>query len=236
MWVQIGLPIRKSPVFAGYGAENDSVTQSRDANIPGSVPNCYLCYVAFMPEQLNWTDIAAAIRATTMSFVRALGLTSPFALAPTAAHAISGETANAVADIFVWVVLVMVPILVVWLFWKVHVMPEVIAEKRQHPQKEAIKTMCLLSLVFGGLLWPVAWLWASVKPVGYKLAYGRDKHDDYYAQTETEPSPLPASFPRTPDQRIAQLESEVALLKVALNDAQATSNPVLDKQHDSTAS
>ena len=51
-------------------------------------------------------------------------------------------------------------------------MPEKIAHKRHHPQLEAIKTLCLLSLVFGGLLWPIAWLWAYTKPVGYKLAYG----------------------------------------------------------------
>ena len=59
-------------------------------------------------------------------------------------------------------------------------MPEKIAEKRHHPQKDAIHTLCLLSLVFGGLLWPFAWLWAYTKPVGYRLAYGTEKHDDYY--------------------------------------------------------
>jgi hypothetical protein len=41
--------------------------------------------------------------------------------------------------------------------------------------------LCLLSLVFGGLLWPAAWLWAYSKPVLYKLAYGKDKSDDFYA-------------------------------------------------------
>jgi len=40
--------------------------------------------------------------------------------------------------------------------------------------------LCLLSLVFGGLLWPIAWLWAYVKPVTYQLAYGTEKHDDYF--------------------------------------------------------
>jgi hypothetical protein len=34
--------------------------------------------------------------------------------------------------------------------------------------------------VFGGLLWPIAWLWAFTKPVGYRVAYGTDKHEDYY--------------------------------------------------------
>lgn len=79
-----------------------------------------------------------------------------------------------------WLVIVFVPIGVIVLFWMVHVLPEKIAEKRHHPQKDAIHTLCLLSLVFGGLLWPLAWLWAYMKPTGYRLAYGTDKHDDYF--------------------------------------------------------
>ena len=81
-----------------------------------------------------------------------------------------------------WFVLCVVPIVLIVLFWVVHVMPEKVAEKRHHPQKDAIKTLCMLSLVFGGLLWPFAWLWAYVRPVGYRMAYGTDKHDDYYAE------------------------------------------------------
>jgi hypothetical protein len=49
--------------------------------------------------------------------------------------------------------------------------------------------LCLLSLVFGGLLWPLAWLWAYTRPVLHKLAYGRDRHDDYYAELEAEGAP-----------------------------------------------
>ena len=29
--------------------------------------------------------------------------------------------------------------------------------------------------LFGGLLWPIAWIWAYSKPVMYKMAYGTDK-------------------------------------------------------------
>lgn len=171
-----------------------------------------------------------------MKPVRLFWLALPCAMAPMGAWAFSGETANAIADVFVWIVIVLVPILVIWLFWKVHVMPEIIAEKRQHPQKEAIQTLCLLSLVFGGLLWPLAWLWATLKPVGYKLAYGRDKHDDYYAELEAESSPLPDSSAQTPDQRIAQLEMEVASLKMALSTTQEVSSPALASRHDSPIS
>jgi len=77
-------------------------------------------------------------------------------------------------------VLFLVPAVVIVLFWIVHVLPEKIAHKRHHPQREAITTLCLLSLVFGGLLWPLAWIWAYTKPIGYRMAYGTDRHDDYF--------------------------------------------------------
>jgi hypothetical protein len=77
---------------------------------------------------------------------------------------------------------VVVPIALVVGFWLVHILPEKVAERKHHPQKDAIKALCLLSLVFGGLLWPLAWIWAYSKPVVYKLAYGREKHDDYYEE------------------------------------------------------
>jgi len=98
------------------------------------------------------------------------------------AHAsfLSGETLDAAADVLAIVVICIVPIVVIVLFWIVHVLPEKIAHRRNHPQREAITTLCLLSLVFGGLLWPLAWLWAYTKPIGYRVAYGTDKHDDYY--------------------------------------------------------
>ena len=56
---------------------------------------------------------------------------------------------------------------------------EKVAEKRKHPQAKAIQCLCILSLVFGGLLWPLAWLWAYSKPVMYKLAYGTDVADEH---------------------------------------------------------
>jgi hypothetical protein len=79
-----------------------------------------------------------------------------------------------------WFVLIVMPIVGIVLFWMVHVLPEKIAHRRHHPQTDAIKTLCLLSLVFGGLLWPIAWLWAYTKPVLYRAAYGTEKHDDYF--------------------------------------------------------
>ena len=105
-------------------------------------------------------------------------------VSPAAAHAslLSPELEDKMADFLAVFVLFVVPVGGIVVFWLLHVMPEKIAHRRHHPQFEAIRTLCLLSLVFGGLLWPIAWLWAYTKPVGYKLAYGTDKHPDYYKE------------------------------------------------------
>src|SRR5688572_31796189 len=110
----------------------------------------------------------------------AAGSILALAASPARASFLSGEALDTMADILALVVLFLVPVVVIVLFWIVHVLPEKIAHKRHHPQTQAITTLCLLSLVFGGLLWPLAWLWAYTKPVGYKLAYGTDKHPDYF--------------------------------------------------------
>jgi CBS domain containing-hemolysin-like protein len=106
------------------------------------------------------------------------------ALWPAVAYAsfLPPDLVDTAADVLAVVVLILVPVAGIYLFWKVHVLPEIIAEKRHHPQKEAIKTLCILSLVFGGLLWPFAWLWAYTKPVLYRAAYGTDKHEDFYKE------------------------------------------------------
>jgi CBS domain containing-hemolysin-like protein len=101
---------------------------------------------------------------------------------PPSAHAsfLPPELMDSAAMYLAWFVICAVPIGGIVLFWLVHVLPEKIAHKRHHPQKDAIHTLCLLSLLFGGLLWPIAWLWAFTKPAAYRLAYGTEKHEDYY--------------------------------------------------------
>lgn len=106
------------------------------------------------------------------------------ALGPGAANAafLSGEALDTAADWIAIIVLIIVPVAVIVLFWLVHILPEKIAEKRHHPQKDSIKVLCLLSLVFGGMLWPIAWLWAYTRPVLFKSAYGVEKHEDYFEE------------------------------------------------------
>jgi hypothetical protein len=116
---------------------------------------------------------------------RAARLAAVFALlaaAPARASFLSGETLDAAADVLAIVILFVVPIVAIVVFWLVHVLPERFAEQRHHPQTAAITTLCLLSLVFGGLLWPIAWLWAFTKPVAYRVAYGTDKGEAWHEE------------------------------------------------------
>jgi CBS domain containing-hemolysin-like protein len=105
-------------------------------------------------------------------------------LAAVPAHAsfLPPEVMDTAADWIALFVLFVVPVAAIVVFWLVHILPEKIAENRHHPQKTAINTLCLLSLVFGGLLWPIAWLWAFSRPVAFRVAYGTDKHEDYFRE------------------------------------------------------
>ncbi len=112
---------------------------------------------------------------------------------PIGAHAMTGPMVDTAADYLAIFAIIVVPIAGIYVFWKLHILPEKIAEKRHHPQKDAIRTLCILSLFFGGLLWPIAWLWAYTKPTLYKLAYGTDKHEDYYKAMRETSAPNPST-------------------------------------------
>ncbi|MFZ3323786.1 MAG: DUF3302 domain-containing protein [Usitatibacter sp.] len=99
---------------------------------------------------------------------------------PARASFLSGDALDTMANVIAIIVLIVVPVVVIVVFWIVHVLPEVIAEKRHHPQAAAIQTLCILSLFFGGLLWPLAWLWAYTKPVMHRMAYGTDKAEEWH--------------------------------------------------------
>ena len=42
--------------------------------------------------------------------------------------------------------------------------------------------LCILSLFFGGMLRPLAWLWAFTRPTLHRAVFGTDRHDDYYVE------------------------------------------------------
>ena len=120
--------------------------------------------------------------AASRSLVASAALAVACLASSSSAHAsfLPPEMMDKAAMGLAWFIIIFVPIGGIVLFWLVHILPEKIAHKRHHPQRDAIQMLCLLSLVFGGLLWPIAWLWAYVKPVGYRVAYGTEKHEDYF--------------------------------------------------------
>jgi len=151
---------------------------------------------------------------------------------PSSAWAMTGPLVDKIADVLAIFVLLLVPIGGIYLFWMVHILPEKVAEKRHHPQKEAIKVLCILSLVFGGMLWPLAWLWAYSKPTLHKLAYGTDKHEDYYlegaGEAEAPPGDVREATARlrraigrlaakgVPDEELESLKRELAEIEETL--------------------
>lgn len=140
------------------------------------------------------------------------------------ASAAASSFQDSAADVIAVIVLIIVPVVVIGLFWLVHILPEKIAEKRHHPQKDAIKVLCLLSLVFGGMLWPFAWLWAYSKPVLHRLAYGRDKHDDYYLELERQAQGDAAA---TSDTAALRAELESLRMEMRVLASRGTTTPEL---------
>jgi len=147
-------------------------------------------------------------------FQAALGSAAALAgmLAATAADAsmFAGEALDTAANVLAWIVLIVVPIVGIVVFWLVHILPEKVAEQKRHPQAKAIQVLCLLSLVFGGLLWPLAWLWAYSKPVMYKLAYGTDVSDEHHGETGVEAA---TAVDAAGQDEIARLRARLATLE-----------------------
>ena len=127
---------------------------------------------------------------------------------PSRAHAsmFHGETLDSVAGVIAWFAFIIVPPVLIGVFLLVHILPEKVAEKRRHPQLGAIKCLCLLSLCFGGLLWPIAWLWAYSKPVLHKMAYGTDVDDSHEKPAGKKSAISELEQLRV---RVAELEAEI---------------------------
>jgi hypothetical protein len=164
-----------------------------------------------VPQQkrMSWRHApCVAVRAIWRRVLQGMVTLPAFVPLTVQASIFKGEALDKAADVLAIVILCIVPAAVIALFWMVHVLPEKIAEKRHHPQQTAIKTLCLLSLVFGGMLWPIAWLWAYTKPIGYKLAYGTDKHENYFMEAAEA-----AEEGRLPSAELAAIRAELDRLE-----------------------
>ena len=184
------------------------------------------------PSRPHAQPRSALLRVGTLVAIAAL------LLPRTAFAVVDPHLEDKIADVIVWVVLVAAPVIGIGVFLLVHILPEKIAEKRHHPQLDAIKTLCLLSLFFGGLLWPLAWLWAFTKPVLYKIAYGADTavaHEPAEpATTVTAARPVESAVgtpitvePAVAAARASDRDSEIRRLRQRLLEleAKATSGP-----------
>ncbi|WP_321917362.1 MULTISPECIES: DUF3302 domain-containing protein [unclassified Paraburkholderia] len=130
----------------------------------------------FESKQMQyWAERTRSVNALARSGRYLAAGVALLALSSPTFASVSRGTLEHAADFISWVVLAVVPIAGIYVFWVLHILPERVARKKQHPQLEAIHALCLLSLFFGGLLWPLAWLWAHTKPVFYRAAYGTDK-------------------------------------------------------------
>jgi uncharacterized membrane protein len=76
----------------------------------------------------------------------------------------AGSFSDSLADVIAWVAIILISIVGLIVYWQIHYLPSKIAEKRQLPQKEAIHAMCMVSRFSGGLFWPIAFVWAHLRP------------------------------------------------------------------------
>lgn len=159
---------------------------------------------------MNPAPLTRHARARIRRHLALLLLLPSAALLPSSAHAsfLHGEALDSLANGISWVAIIIAPIIGIVVFWLVHILPEKIAEKKKHPQAHAIQCLCLLSLCFGGLLWPLAWLWAYTKPVLHKMAYGTDKDESlgHHGEKEAEAGPT----------EVEQLRARIAVLEAQL--------------------
>jgi hypothetical protein len=75
-------------------------------------------------------------------------------------------------DIFAWIVLIVLVISTLGVLCIAGWLPGHIASRRNHPWAEAVKVAGWVTMLFGFVLWPVAFIWAYVDVPG-RNAQGR---------------------------------------------------------------
>jgi hypothetical protein len=65
-------------------------------------------------------------------------------------------------DIFAWIVLAILFMVIVVVVWLMGSLPGHVARRRGHPYAEAVGVAGWVTLIFGFALWPIALIWAYV--------------------------------------------------------------------------
>src|SRR6266480_7632198 len=81
----------------------------------------------------------------------------------------------------VFAVLIFVGVLIVVNLGK---LPGQLAHKWNHPQAGAINAMSWVGIATGGLLWPVAFIWAFTTPFGAKFPVKDERHPSSAAESD----------------------------------------------------
>ncbi|MET4121311.1 hypothetical protein ABIB85_007791 [Bradyrhizobium sp. JR1.5] len=87
----------------------------------------------------------------------------------------------------VFAVLILVGVIIVVNLGK---LPGQLAHKWNHPQAGAINAMSWIGIATGGLLWPVAFIWAFTTPFGTKSPVGDGRQPGRAAESEVAATPL----------------------------------------------
>jgi Protein of unknown function (DUF3302) len=69
-------------------------------------------------------------------------------------------------DVFALLVLLVLLVAVLAAIGVLGALPGYIARNRNHPQADAINVAGWVGLLFGGVLWPLALIWAYMRPSG----------------------------------------------------------------------
>ena len=75
-----------------------------------------------------------------------------------------------VLDAFAFVVFAVLTFVGVIIVVSLGKLPGQLAQKWEHPQAAAINAMSWIGIATGGLLWPIAFIWAFMSPLGAKPA------------------------------------------------------------------
>ena len=87
-----------------------------------------------------------------------------------------------------FIILVVLFLIGIWIYFELAKMPGAKARERGHPQADAINVLSWVGLLFGGVPWLLALVWAHMKPAGAPV--------EATATTATES----ASLPKTDDE------------------------------------
>ena len=112
------------------------------------------------------------------------------------------ESGFGVLDAFAFVVFAVLILVAVVIIVSLGKLPGQLAHKWGHPQAAAINAMSWIGIATGGLLWPIAFIWAFTMPVGAKSARD-DRQSPGAVEIDPPPAITPPAFTRTTHDRIS---------------------------------